>query len=161
MVGRQVTMTIHFSTLVWYFPIMCNFTGNFFQLFNTKGWQFHEDIVANYGGVVKLIGLLGVCTHLYYLPYSSQEALVITGWTTLRHRSTSIASHLHQRSASLRTKSSFHCVSTVFWMNPQQFRMSLPGQISSSSERVCYPLSVSKETTHVQTSSFEFIMGFG
>ncbi|TDL20057.1 cytochrome P450 [Rickenella mellea] len=33
--------------------------GNYSQLFDTSGWQFHHDIVNKYGSVVKIYGLFG------------------------------------------------------------------------------------------------------
>ena len=34
--------------------------GHFKQIYNTNGWDFHDDLLKNYGGVVRLKGILKV-----------------------------------------------------------------------------------------------------
>ncbi|KIJ99191.1 hypothetical protein K443DRAFT_8617 [Laccaria amethystina LaAM-08-1] len=36
------------------------FTGNFFQLFDANGWDFHRDIAAKYEGIIRVEALFGV-----------------------------------------------------------------------------------------------------
>ncbi|KIM86533.1 hypothetical protein PILCRDRAFT_64609 [Piloderma croceum F 1598] len=35
------------------------FTGNFGQMFNPQGWEFHRRLVDTFGGISKVQGLLG------------------------------------------------------------------------------------------------------
>lgn len=52
------------------------FKGNFPQLFNVNGWEFHQDIATKYGGVVKVKALFGE-NQLYVFDSKAMHHIVV------------------------------------------------------------------------------------
>lgn len=61
---------------------MINWIGNFGQLFDAEGWDFHSEIVKEYGGAIKVYGLLGVC-RAYSFRWDKAELRHFIGRTAL------------------------------------------------------------------------------
>ena len=88
-------------------------SGNMGEVHDPHGWKFHADIVANYGRIVKLNGILGVSTKindflLFMLTF-------VIGRLSLRQRYSGALSDTHQRPIYIRRTIRDDRVSDIFF----------------------------------------------